>query len=95
VIETLQEHEDSSLRGVLFRWQGMNIYLALTLERDGSKFLSVKPDVAILAVHITAKTTVTWTISSEATPKKDATVSTISNGSAPDVTGPNTTGNQG
>lgn len=93
-IETLHEKESTSVNSVLFRWRDMNFSLVEILESGGKRYLFASMDGVTSAERITAKTTGNWTISPVAEPKPAAGASTISSGSAPSATGPNTTGSQ-
>ena len=85
-IEVLRSYEGISLATVMFRWQGMSILLERTLLHDGMRFLYVRPDSAITAEPTMERHGVKWTILSEEELKRAAGASTISSGSAPNVT---------
>jgi hypothetical protein len=89
-IETLQEQENSLVKEVLCRWQGMNILLVMTLGLGGKRCLYARPADVTSAALTTEGLMARWTILKEAEAHSDAIACTISNGSAPNVTEPNT-----
>ena len=76
MIEQLQEHADSLIQEVLFRWRGMSIHAVTTLGSDGKRYLTMRPVDAGDAVHTTVGASATWTISEAVEDHSDAGAST-------------------
>ncbi len=89
-IKVLLSSENSLINEVLFRWQGMIIYLGQTSALDGRIYLSVNVANALDAVNISEKETATFIISREDTVYKDAIARTTLPGPAQPVIEKNT-----
>ena len=79
-MQILQEHADSLIQEVLFRWRGMNIFAVTTLGPDGKRYLTLRPANVGDAAPTTVGTSATWIISAEDVGRSDAGASTISDG---------------
>jgi len=86
LIEIKHSQETSQTEIVTLVAQGMTIYLVLTHQLDGEKFLTVVVPNARFALMGPRGNSVSWTISKEVTDRNAAGASTTSNGSASDAT---------
>jgi hypothetical protein len=90
VIEMLRNYADSKTLALMFRWQGMTIFLDGTLQPDGKRYLLLTTENAGTAGLTVDGRTARWIIYGPDAQKSDAFVCTISDGPASAATGKGT-----